>query len=307
MNGHHFANEVDGFYGIYFKNKKPSDHAIISMLGDDAGGYVAKCAAKWFMRFGLNVLTMSPAKKSYNHVNYPLERIGTAVAWLKANGNKKVGIFGISTTGMSALAAASYYPEITLTIALTPSDFVWQGFEQGKKDGYTEWPVPNASTLSWQGEPLPYMTFVYQHPEYGQKMKEETKGSGDISRSTWLFNDSEKATPLTEEQMIKVENIKGKLFLAAAEDDSLWNAAKYVRRMDERLKSKPHECEYRALVYQFGTHFIAPESLVKSVMPFSKQILRFVFKSAKEHPEECRRTRIDIDAHLSRGIRGWMT
>lgn len=307
MDGQHFTDEADGFYGIYFKNKRPSECAIIAMLGDDAGDYMAKCGAKWLMRFGLNVLTMSPARKSYNHVNYPLERIGAAVAWLKANGNQKVGILGMSTTGMSALAAASYYPEITLTIALTPSDFVWQGFEQGKKDGCTEWPVPDSSTLSWQGRPLPYMPFVYQHPEYGRKIKEETKGSGDMIRSTWLFNDSEKASPLTEEQMIKVEKIKGKLFLVAAEDDGLWNTAKYVRRMDERLKNRPHECEYQALVYQYGTHFVIPESFMKSIAPFSKQILGFVFKSAKEHPEECRQTRIDIDAHLSEGIRDWMS
>lgn len=279
---------------------------MIAMLGDDAGDYLAKCGAKWLMRFGLNVMTMSPAKKNYSHVNYPLERIGSAVHWLGRNGNQKVGILGMSTTGMSALAAASYYPEISLTIALTPSDFVWQGFEQGKKDGVTEWPIPNASTLSWQGHPLPYMPFVYQHPEYGQKIFEETKGSGDVTRSTWIFNDSEKANPLTESQMIRVENINGRLFLAAAKDDSLWNAAKYVRRMDERLKTRPHDCEYQALVYQYGTHFVIPESFMKSIAPFSKQILKFIFRSAKEHPQACRQTRIDIEKHLSKEIKDWM-
>ncbi|MDO4283749.1 MAG: acyl-CoA thioester hydrolase/BAAT C-terminal domain-containing protein [Eubacteriales bacterium] len=306
MKGQHFSNEADGFYGIYFKNQKPSKCAVIAMLGDDAGDYLAKRGAKWLMSFGLNVMTMSPAKKSYNHVNYPIERIGAAVQWLRTNGNQKVGILGMSTTGMSALAAASYYPEITLTIALTPSDFVWQGFEQGKKDGVTEWPIPNASTLSWQGKALAYMPFVYQHPEYGRKIIEETKGSGDMIRSTWIFNDSEKANPLTEEQMIKVENIKGRLFLVAAEDDSFWNTAKYVRRMDERLKNRPHDCEYQALVYQYGTHFVIPESFMKSIAPFSKQILKFVFRSAKEHPKECRQTRIDIEKHLSEEIKDWM-
>ena len=44
------------------------------------------------------------------------------------------------------------------------------GFLTGKKDGCKEWPVPNASTLSWKGEPLVYMPFVYEHPEYWKKV-----------------------------------------------------------------------------------------------------------------------------------------
>jgi hypothetical protein len=36
---------------------------------------------------------------------------------------------------MLALVAASYFSDITLTVAMTPSDFVWQGFMQGNKDG----------------------------------------------------------------------------------------------------------------------------------------------------------------------------
>lgn len=94
----------------------------------------------------------------------------------------------MSTAGMDSLVAASYFPDITLTFGLTPSDFVWQGFEQGEKDGCKEWPIPDASTLSWQGKPLAYMPFVYAHPEYYHKIEEETKGSGDITRSTHLLS-----------------------------------------------------------------------------------------------------------------------
>lgn len=63
-------------------------------------------------------------KKDYGHHNYPLERIEKAIAYLKSRGMKKIGIVGASTTGMLALTAASYYSDITLTLALTPSDFI---------------------------------------------------------------------------------------------------------------------------------------------------------------------------------------
>ena len=144
----HFEVKTDGFYGAYWKNKKETNSAIIAMLGDDAEDYMAKSCVKWLMKKGVNVLTMSPGKKNYSHHNYPLERIEKAIEWLKNNGNKKIGIVGGSTTGTLALTAASYFPDITLTIAMTASDFIWQGFEQGKIDGCREWPIEGESLFS---------------------------------------------------------------------------------------------------------------------------------------------------------------
>ena len=37
-----FEVKTDGFYGAYWKNKMPSNAAIIAMLGDDAEDYMAK-------------------------------------------------------------------------------------------------------------------------------------------------------------------------------------------------------------------------------------------------------------------------
>ncbi len=302
-----FSNEKDGFYGTYYENPKGANCAMIGLFGDDPNDFMAKCGAKWLHKNGVNVMCMSPDMKNYSHVNFPLERIETAIKWLKSHGNKKIGIMGMSTAGMDSLVAASYFPDITLTFGLTPSDFVWQGFEQGEKDGCKEWPIPDASTLSWQGKPLAYMPFVYAHPEYYHKIEEETKGSGDITRSTHLFIDSEKAREHTEEEMIKVENIKGKLIMVGADDDSFWEAGKYVRRMDKRLKERPHECDYEALTYEHGTHFVLPETMLRKALPVGlKFVMKFIFKAAKDYPKECEQTRKDIDRRLSAALKQWV-
>ena len=302
-----FSNEKDGFYGTYYENPKGANCAMIGLFGDDPNDFMAKCGAKWLHKNGVNVMCMSPDVKNYGHVNFPLERIETAIKWLKSHGNKKIGIMGMSTAGMDSLVAASYFPDITLTFGLTPSDFVWQGFAQGEKDGCKEWPIPDASTLSWQGKPLAYMPFVYAHPEYYHKIEEETKGSGDITRSTHLFIDSEKAREHTEEEMIKVENIKGKLIMVGADDDSFWEAGKYVRRMDKRLKERPHECDYEALTYEHGTHFVLPETMLRKALPVGlKFVMKFIFKAAKDYPKECEQTRKDIDRRLSAALKQWV-
>lgn len=268
-----FETEKDGFYGTYYENSKDADCAVIGLFGDDPNDYMAKCGAKWLHKNGVNVLCTSPGKKNYSHINYPLERIEIAIKWLKNNGNRGIGIMGMSTAGMDAIAAASYFPDITLTFGLTASDFIWQGFEQGKKDGCREWPVPGASTLSWQGKPLPYMPFVYEHPE---------------------------------EEMIKVENIKGRLFLVGADDDSFWEAGKYIRRMEKRLQERPHSCEYVPLVYEHGTHFVLQESMLRMALPIGlKFVMRFIFKAAKDYPDECEAARKDIDRRLSAALKEW--
>ena len=123
----HFDVESDGFYSAYWACKDGSSCAVIAMLGDDPEDYMARSAVKWLIRLGVNILTMSPGKKDYGHHNYPLEYIEKAIAWLKLHGNEKIGIAGASTTGTQEQKAASLFDDISLTIAMTPSDFVLQG------------------------------------------------------------------------------------------------------------------------------------------------------------------------------------
>ncbi len=302
----HFDVQSDGFYGAYWQCEKETNCAIIAMLGDDPEDHMAKSAVKWMHKLGVNVLTMSPGKKNYSHHNYPLERVETAVQWLKNHGNDKIGIAGASTTGTLALTAASFFPDITLTVAMTPSDFIWQGFAQGKLDGCSEWPIEGESLFTYKGKPLPYMPFCYKHPEYWHIIRAESKRTGNMTDSRKIFDDSEAATPITEEQFIKIENIKGKLLMIGAEDDSLWNAAKYIRRAEKRLSEKPHECEVETAVYAHGTHFVFPESLLKAIFPVGAGLLlKLMFKAAKEYPAECKQTRIDIDRRVVKAIEEW--
>lgn len=302
----HFDVETDGFYGAYWKCKEETDCGVIAMLGDDPEDYMARSAVKWLLRKGVNVMTMSPGKKDYGHHNYPLERVETAIGWMKAHGNRKIGIAGVSTTGTLALTAAAYFPDITLTIAMTPSDFIWQGFMQGEKDGCKEWPIEGESLFTYRGKPLPYMPFVYQHPKYWQVVQAESKRAGDMLNSRKLFDDSETAHPLQEEEMIPVENIKGKLLAIGAEDDGLWDAAKYVRRMEKRLAQKTHDCQVEAVTYQHGTHFVFPESMIKTMLPIGSGLfVKLAFHAAREYPKECKATREDIDRRISKTLEEW--
>ena len=89
--------------------------------------------------------------------------------------------------------------------------------------------------------------------------------------------------------------------------DSFWEEGKYVSRMDQRLKERPHECEYEAVAYRYGTHFVLLESMLRMALPVGwKFVMRFIFRSAKEHPDECEATRKDVDRRLSTALHEWV-
>ena len=106
--------------------------------------------------------------------------------------------------------------------------------------------------------------------------------------------------------MIKVENIHGKLLLIGAKDDVLWDTAKYIRRMEERLNQKALSCNYEVAIYEHGTHFVFPEGMIKQMIPIGSSLLiKLCFKAAKQYPKECRETRMDIDKRVSNAIFEW--
>ncbi len=178
----------------------------------------------------------------------------------------------------------------------------------GKKDGCKEWPIAGESLFSYHGKPLPYMPFCYQHPQYWQVIAEETRQSGDMLASRKLLDDSEAAHPITEDAYIKVENIRGRLLLIGAADDSLWDTAKYIRRMERRLAEKPHDCTVETAVYAHGTHFVFPEGMLKTILPIGSGLfMKLAFRAAKQFPEACRQTRMDIDRRIMAAIQAWRT
>ena len=290
----------------YFRCKG-SDAAIILLLGSGGSNALTAGAAKWLVKQGTNVLCLGPEEGDAGYHSFPLEKVSSAIRDLKDSGIHKVGILGASITTIPTLMAAARFPELTLTIAVAPCDFVLQGFSQGKRDGCREWPMEGESMLTLQGRLLPYVPYAYEHPDYWHVVQEETKGSGNMLSARRVFNDTEAKTTLTQDVMIPVENIRGRLLLIGCDDDCLWPTGQYIRRMDARLKECGHCCEYDACVYEYGTHYAFPESMLRQIIPIAPDFLiGRAFRSAREHPKECRATREDIDRRMKQALTQWL-
>ena len=308
MTREYFSIERDGFYGTYYPCRSGSEYMVIMQIGDNTDDILAKAGVKFAHELGVNVLAMSPDRGSYAFHDFPIERYGMAIEEGRKRGNCHFAIMGASTTGMTSLVAASYYPEITLTIALTPSDWIMEGYYRGKRDGCGEWPGNGReSTLSWKGRPLPFMPFSKRHPDYYQSVVEEGKRNGDMFRSRPLFDESEGMCTDMEACRVRTEDIKGHVVFVGAEDDALWDTCRYIRRIDEHLKKVPHECTYEIHTFEKGTHFVFPERMFRKICPGSGTLMTFIaFKAGREYPKECLKTRREIDRILENAIKSWM-
>lgn len=291
---------------VYYPVKGPAEKAVIVMLGDSDHDMMTKGAAKYILSLGCNVLVIDPTQLCHTGCHsFPLECVEAAAKWLRQRGNTKIGIAGGSTTGMLSLTAAAYIPDISLVLAYTPCDFVMQGFFKGKKDGYIpEWPAPGESTVTWRGEPVPYAPYNmsaedYYNATYGRAKKEH----GELHGLT-LFAHVERE-PLPEEVFIPVENIRGDIVAFGAEDDTLWLTAKYIRRMEQRLKEKGFSFRFEPHIYEKGTHLIFPQGMMRRILPVGCDLLSKAFVSGRKYPRECKAARIDVDRATAEAVRRW--
>ena len=303
MKSQEFNPETDGFYGVYYPCPRTVFCTVIAMTGDSCKDHLARSTVRWLHSLNCNVLAVSPAEHDYSLHNYPLEQFEKAIRWLRGQGNKKIGILGASSTGNLALLAASCYDEISLTLALSPSDFVMEGYYQ---ENGTERPGDQESTVSYQGKPLPYLPYAYRHPEYNERLKKEARLTHNRMASRQMFDLSELFHPVTDRERIKVEKIRGTLVLIGAEDDVLWDTCKYIRRMTQELKRAKSPVVRYSLIYDHGTHFLFPQSMMNKVIPVGSSLLvSLFFQAGRNFPEECRRSRIDLDRRLRKIIKQW--
>ena len=126
----------------------------------------------------------------------------------------------------------------------------------------------------------------------------------EILRTRASVRDPRSPEPVPADATVTFDHVSFRY--PGAEDDVLWDTAKYIRRMEKRLAEKPHECEAEAVVYAHGTHFVFPEGMLKTMLPVGSALfVKLAFQAAKNYPKECRQTRIDIEKRMSRTLTEW--
>lgn len=303
-----FHEDSDGFCGNF--KQIPDDRQAVVIITEDEypDSLLVKKGLAWLNRMSVSAMGIGPEKSWKGMHSWPLENIENAVRFLQSEGYRKIGICGLSAGSNMALSAAARIPDITLTIALTPMDWVYWGTWKDGLDGAPERPADGESAYTWRGTPLSYMPSPWRHPDYWEKIKQESRRRGDRIAGLDFHDLAEEMHPLTDAERIPVEQINGYLLLAGARDDVLWNTCKAIDRMRERLENADCHCKYEALIYEHCSHFIFPESMMGLFLPKGAVdlLLPRIFSETKGYVKECRSSRVDLDIHIRTLINHWI-
>lgn len=74
----------------------------------------------------------------------------------------------------------------------------------------------------------------------------------------------------------------------------------------ELMKERPHTCRLESVIYEHATHFVFPESMLKTMLPIGSGIfMKLAFQAARKYPKECQSARMDIDQRVRNAVAEW--
>ena len=191
----------------------------------------------------------------------PMEYFENALDTLlskKGVDTNRIAVISISKGTEPALWLASMHSEISLVVAASPSNLIWQSIS---KDGYS---IPKSSWTK-NGKPLPFIEYDYSKGYYPFINLYKCALEKEIDTSAY----------------IPVENAKATIILLSGDKDNIWPSSYMANELVNRLKKKNYS--YPVIFKTFtgaGHGFLIPygteekkTSLIKDNIPQKIQYL----------------------------------
>jgi dienelactone hydrolase len=190
-------------------------------------------------------------------VNIPLEYFETALHWLQRQPTirgDQLAVMGGSKGGELGLLLGTLYPQLKAVIVYVPSGVVWNGVFRGKED-----PDQLASSWSWRGKPLPYVSRAPMH-----SLQEQIERDEAISLLP-LYYAALTDTVTVQQAMIPVEKTQGAILLISGGDDQFWPSSLFSAMVVERLRQHDYAHLFQHLQYPHAGHGIGLPHLPATV------------------------------------------
>lgn len=289
----------EGFEGVLYEAAPSSSVSekkclILNLLFAPNSSF-AKKPALWLNSQGISALAIgvyatkeTPADQS----QIPIEYITKACAWLKKRGYQKIGTLGLSFGAEMGLYAASICPDITLTVAISGYDRVFEGV-LGRGTQYPS----GKSSYTKDGKDVPFQSLGLTKEGYIKRMADEKKAHGEnYGRDMW--EEAIQKNP-NDAAVIPVEKICGRVLFLGSETDTCWDSTGAATRMEERIKADG-TAEVRRVNYPHACHLLYPD-----MVPFINFMTRMAFKEYKKYPAECKAARKDVSAQILKEVKRW--
>ena len=271
--------QKEGFEAILYPGNGRKDKVMIVMSGSNGGMKLTKQEAEFYHRNGIPSLALALFKtkqtpKELSRV--PVEFVEKAIAWLKEQGYKQIGIDGTSKGSEMALIAASLFPELSCVIVRVPSHFVSEGLSGSGKNKAPS----GTSCWSYRGEELPYAPYRSRTFNILQMFMREKE------MHIITFNRNKDVTP---ETLIPIENIKAPVLMLSSKHDEVWPSYESAVYMEKKLTE---------IGFPYSHKHIAFEHISHAVLTRLPWIYKMAFKSERRHPKECAKDRDALKEEL---------
>ena len=263
----------NGFEG-HFYDAGEREKVVITFSGSEGGSNASDTMAWYYKQNGISALgvTLFSGKETGKNLDrVPLEYVENAIVWLKTQGFEKIAVDGISKGSEYALVGATRFDDITCVIARVPSYFVSEGMIG--RDGPS-----GTSCWSYHGEELSYTPYKIRDFDVFKQIR--TYGEFNILS----YNTGK---DVTDDSIIPVENIHGPILLISTETDTVWPSREQASYIVNRLQENDFKYEIKDLTYEHVSHFAIP-------MRRNAWLLKLLFKSERQFPEECAAERDDL-------------
>ncbi len=262
-----------GFEGHYY-DAEEREKAVITFSGSEGGSRASDTMAWYYKQNGISALgvTLFAGEETGKNLDrVPLEYVENAIAWLKEQGYEKIAVDGISKGSEYTRRAASRFPETSCGVARVPSDVGSEG-RIGRK-------APSGTSCwSYRGEELRYTPYVVRDFDVFKQLRRY----GEFNILSYNTGKD-----VTEESIIPVENIRGPILLISTEADAVWPSAEQAAQIVSRLEEHGFSYEVKSLTYEYVSHFAIP-------MRRNTWLLKLLFQSERQFPEECAAERADL-------------
>ncbi|WP_164217152.1 acyl-CoA thioesterase/bile acid-CoA:amino acid N-acyltransferase family protein [Virgibacillus sp. YIM 98842] len=237
--------------GTLFHPKRNGRYPAVMILSGSDGGMeehaAALLASKGYTAFALCYFGAEGVPKDLE--NIPLEYFQKATMWLKdhpyVNGN--VSLIGYSRGGELALLLGATFDYYQSIIAGAPSAYITAGMKNGIFAPVSSW--------TFNRKALPYIKFTYRFSTMFSILKNWILKKPISYLSIW--DNTLKYRKGITEARIPVENIHVPVMFISGEDDQLWPSGRYVKMMEDKLKSTNATQRNRYLYYENAGHFLS--------------------------------------------------
>ncbi|MEU2249902.1 acyl-CoA thioester hydrolase/BAAT C-terminal domain-containing protein [Streptomyces sp. NPDC019224] len=156
----------------------------------------------------------------------PLETFGSALARLRAEGVRRLGVLGVSKGAEAALHLSVLRPDVDAVVAVSPTSVTWANVGPGR-DGSA---LPHRSSWSWRGEPLPFLPY---DPDWAPAEPEGTP----VSVLGWYERSLRTYAHRVPAAAVPVERSAAEIVLVAGGDDLMWPSLRFAEELAARRRA----------------------------------------------------------------------